>query len=372
MATKAPSIVLLGSDIRRDGTFVLDYFQDLAFHIMYRTQPYNDHRPEELRHARLHRFSWFGAKGLLDAIAPDAIVSGADVFCLAHLPRFIATWYLAKRCRARWIPFVLENRPLETRYSAWTLLWAKPLLKWLLRDAWFVMVGNDGARATALALGVPAQKIERLLFSNWGVDLERFRPHASKQAEVPTFLFVGRLVAEKGLLDAYQALTEAAQSLKKTLRFWVVGDGPLKATLDQWVSTKGPVEVQAMGVLPNSDLPRLFGTAWLTLAPSKTTPKWAEQIGVVNFQSLACGTPILTTRSGAIPEFISEQGAGAQLVDEGDVGAMAAFLKQFVSDASYRQGLVQQTRQYAIEKFDARKNVRRFEQVILVRLKASS
>ncbi len=361
-----PRVVLLGDDVRRDGTFVLDFFTAVEFHIFYRTQPYHDHLPHELQHPRLHRFAWAGLKRQLAQLVPDIIVSGADAFCLAHFPRFVFTWWLARTLKARWVPFVLENRPFETRYGRVTRTVARFLLKRMLRDAWFVMAGNQGAIDTARSLGVPGQKLERVLFSNWGVDMAHFRPHASKKADVPTVLFVGRLVAEKGLKEALLAVIQAARALQSPVRFWIVGDGSLRPVIEEYRKKKLPhVSIELLGILPNSDLPKLFCSAWLTVSPSKTTPHWAEQIGVVNFQSLACGTPVLSTRSGAIPEYLREGECGAVLVSEGSVEALSDVIVRFVGEAAFRAELERKARPYAITHFDAQKNVRHFEKLVL-------
>jgi glycosyltransferase involved in cell wall biosynthesis len=295
-------------------------------------------------------------------------VSGADALCLAHLPRFIYTWYLAKKLGARWVPFVLENRPMEARYHSLTLAWAKPLLRALLKSAFWVMAGNHGAAALIQQLGVSPDRCEVLLFSNWGVDLEVFRPGASKRSAQPTVLFIGRLVAEKGLTDTLAALAVCAEKVSEPIQVLLVGEGPLKTQLANDYCRHPKLKLTWLGSVPNSDLPLLFGKAWLTVAPSKATRRWAEQIGMVNFQSLSCGTPVITTRCGAVPEFIPDAGAGAILLDEGDVPGLAEAILRCLGDPAYLNQLRQAARPYALAHFDARRHVQIFEQRLRSRL----
>ncbi len=43
------------------------------------------------------------------------------------------------------------------------------------------------------------------------------------------------------------------------------------------------------------------------VAPSITTRKWEEQVGMANLQAMACGVPVVSTRSGAIPGVRAER-----------------------------------------------------------------
>jgi glycosyltransferase involved in cell wall biosynthesis len=57
--------------------------------------------------------------------------------------------------------------------------------------------------------------------------------------------------------------------------------------------------------------------------PSRTTPQWKEQFGHVLIEAMACGTPVIGSNSGAIPDVIDAAGL---LFPEGDVDALAAHL----------------------------------------------
>jgi glycosyltransferase involved in cell wall biosynthesis len=84
---------------------------------------------------------------------------------------------------------------------------------------------------------------------------------------------------------------------------------------------------------------------------------------MVNLQSLACGTPIITTKSGAIPEYINSK-VGI-LVPERDAKALANAMRKLLSNSKYRERMGAAGRQYILENFDARKTIAQTEGMLL-------
>ncbi len=114
----------------------------------------------------------------------------------------------------------------------------------------------------------------------------------------------------------------------------------------------------------NKDVPRLLRPATVLAAPSRTTQKWAEQVGMSAIQALACGVPVVTTPSGSIAEFIDD-GVTGLLVPEGDPPALAAALIRFLTDEKLRLEFAARARAEAVRRFDARTNIRTIEKRIL-------
>ncbi len=59
--------------------------------------------------------------------------------------------------------------------------------------------------------------------------------------------------------------------------------------------------------------------------PSRTTPRWKEQFGRVIIEAQACGTPVIGSDSGAIPEVV---GKGGWIVPERDPPGLANALRE--------------------------------------------
>ena len=61
-------------------------------------------------------------------------------------------------------------------------------------------------------------------------------------------------------------------------------------------------DVEHLGELSGDDRDRLFAESHATLMPGN----WPEPFGLVAIESLACGTPVLARRVGALPEIVRE------------------------------------------------------------------
>ena len=152
--------------------------------------------------------------------------------------------------------------------------------------------------------------------------------------------YVGRLVPEKGLADAVQALPRLPASAHLVL----VGDGPFRPELEA-LARAGDLEarVHFTGPVPLSALPEYMGAMDCLVLPSRTTPTWKEQFGRVLIEAGACGLPVVGSDSGAIPEVI---GGGGLVFPEGDPAALAACLHALMDDPNQREvyGRIGQTR----------------------------
>ncbi len=249
-----------------------------------------------------------------------------------------------------------------------------PFIKWFARiyarRALVIFAVNEGARKNLASLNCPREKISNLLYATWGVNTELFTNQI--QGNEPDMgpngiLFVGRLIEQKGIL----VLLEAFNKVKKQIpdaRLFIIGEGPLKDKINQFANSKGLANsIHLLGTILNQHLPPYFRAARVTVAPSITIQRSAEQVGMVNIQSIACGTPVISTFSGSIPEFVTD-GVTAILVPEQDPGALADAIVRVLSNQQLRNHLSQNCRSYVEEHYDARKNIDKVETVLWNRL----
>ncbi len=163
-----------------------------------------------------------------------------------------------------------------------------------------------------------------------GVDTARFTPRARDRdlrqrlgAGGPLVLFVGRLAEKKGLrylIEAMPAILE--RSPNATLV--VAGDGPLRPGLEALADDSGVAgRVRFVGALPQSDLPRLYASADVTVLPSIVAAGGdREGLPVVLCEAMASGCPVVATPVGGIVELVSHGETGL-LVPERDAAALA-------------------------------------------------
>jgi D-inositol-3-phosphate glycosyltransferase len=172
-----------------------------------------------------------------------------------------------------------------------------------------------------------------------GVNLERFRPVTRELARrelglqdiQSLVLYVGRFAPVKGI----QRLLAAAGHLRsyQGLRFMIIGgDGPQAHTFAELsrfarrASVEGMVRFQ--GRVEHNLLPLYYSAADVLVLPS-----YYESFGLVALESLACGTPVIATRVGAMDTLIQDGRTGF-LLDTPSPYSLALTIKKCIMDSS--------------------------------------
>ncbi|MEM3518836.1 MAG: glycosyltransferase family 4 protein [Candidatus Hadarchaeales archaeon] len=217
-----------------------------------------------------------------------------------------------------------------------------------------------------MEVGINEEKLKRLMWGTWGVDINKFTP--TKTGEEPDFgraiFFAGLLEEHKGIRYLLPAFKEVKRAVKD-VKLVIAGDGSLRPLIVDYAKAhRLEKDVILLGVVKNEDMPKYFRAARLTVTPSITTRKFEEQVGMVNIQSMACGTPVVSTFCGGIPEYVLNGKTGI-LVQEKNSNALAEAIIRILKDESLRRRLGRNARKHAIENFDARKNIQRCEELVL-------
>jgi len=113
--------------------------------------------------------------------------------------------------------------------------------------------------------------------------------------------FVGRLMPEKGILQAIEVARISDRRLRVAAKV-----GWQRQEIDYFENVVKPAfktaDVEHLGELSSHERDLLLAESWATLMPGA----WPEPFGLVAIESLACGTPVLATRVGALPEIVRE------------------------------------------------------------------
>ena len=131
-------------------------------------------------------------------------------------------------------------------------------------------------------------------------------------------LFLGRMSPDKGCHRAIDVAITAELPLK------IAGKNrePLERQyFDEFVAPHLSDQIQYMGEVTHGEKVELLQNARATLFPIE----WEEPFGLVMIESMACGTPVIATSWGAVPEVI-EHGRSGIIVD--DYRAMAAAIEE--------------------------------------------
>lgn len=351
-----PVLAILTDTIRYDNQAALRYFTKIKPVHFYKSAPYGDLSRKDLKNT-IKYLDFRDLENKLIALKPD-IIQGAEPYgskIQLKLCRIASS--LSRKLNIPLIFPMLENRLVKERFGSLVGEILKKILKIYARRASLIFYLNNGAKRNLLEAGVDPQKIKKLLYGIWGIDIDLFKP-----IKLPPrrwqIGFVGRLDKAKGtqyLLEAWEMVRGDFPNVELVMAG--------KGELENKVREKEKIRIKYIGVVKNKELPKFFNKVLFSVYPSITLKRWEEQVGMVNLQSLACGTPVITTKSGAIPEYINDK-VGI-LVPEKDSEALAEAMRKLLKNENLRQKLGQNGRQYILENFDAQKTVKKVEEILL-------
>lgn len=134
--------------------------------------------------------------------------------------------------------------------------------------------------------------------------------------------YIGRLVESKGV----HLLIRSLAHLPENVHALIVGKGPMRQDLETLATTLGVAgRVRFEPAVAYGSVPGLMRSMQVLVLPSLPTSHWVEQFGRVLIESMACGLPVIASRSGEIPEVL---GDGGLLIPPGDADALTAAIDE--------------------------------------------
>jgi glycosyltransferase involved in cell wall biosynthesis len=174
-----------------------------------------------------------------------------------------------------------------------------------------------------------------------GIDLDRYRPAPRRGRERPRVLFVGGRFAEKGGEDLLDAL---AGGLGEHVELDLVTPAQVPARPGVRVHRLEPSDPRLLELQQQADLFCL--------------PTYGDAVPWAILEAMACGTPVLSTRVGGIPDLLDDGRAGA-LVKHGDRRGLREALERLLLEPQSRARLATQARARCEERYDARRQIPR-------------
>jgi starch synthase len=218
-----------------------------------------------------------------------------------------------------------------------------------------VVAVSDGMRAD-IAAAYPSIPAERIHVIRNGIDTSEYAPDPGtdvlKKHGVdltrPYVIFVGRITRQKGvpvLLRATAALDESAQLV---LCAGAADTPELAAEVSALVAglqatRSGVLWIHEM--LPKPEIVQLLTHAAIFVCPSVYEP-----LGIVNLEAMACGTAVVGSRVGGIPEVVAD-GVTGLLVPPEDPAALAVALNELLRDPDRAAAMGRAGRERAVNEF---------------------
>ena len=258
------------------------------------------------------------------------------------------------------LPVVSSYHTDFARYTeAYGARWLRSLVTQYIarfhRSSRRIYTPSSGAREDLLRLGLGDVEV-------WGrgVDTELFHPGRRSEAlraalgmgSRYTFLYVGRLAAEKRVVQVVDAFRLASEMLPPgVIHLVIAGTGPKEAEL----RATAPPGVTFLGLLDRRGrLPDLYANCDAFVFASIT-----ETLGLVVLEAMASGLPVVAVPAGGVRDHLRD-GRNGLACREGDVSAMALAMVRIASEWGLSRRLARGARQ-AVEGLSWSRDIERLD-----------
>ena len=181
-----------------------------------------------------------------------------------------------------------------------TTLLKKLIRKWEFAAAKVILIPT---RASLSALPTTSSVLRKIAEVNYGVNTDLYRPQSSTQpfTRPPTILFMANLLRRKGifiLLDAFKRIAPQVPDCQLI----IAGDGPDANTVRQRVQ-QSPYQsrIKLLGVIKREDVPLLMQHCSVYCLPS-----YGEPFGMSALEAMACGVPVVGTKTGGLGTLLAK------------------------------------------------------------------
>lgn len=225
--------------------------------------------------------------------------------------------------------------------------YARRLARALRYATTVIAVSEFIAQQVISGYGVPAGKVKVMRIGMPATDAPAQAPSESD------LLFVGRLVAKKGVSDLLNAAARVGGRIDPP-RVVIIGDGKLREDLEAEARALG-VDAVFLGAQSPVAVARAMERTKIFVGPSRTAPDGdAEGFGMVFLEAAQAARPVVAYDHGGVAEAVVD-GVTGILVPEGDVGRLAEALMKLLGDAGARHAMGEAGRRRVVDEFDIRR-----------------
>jgi len=206
-----------------------------------------------------------------------------------------------------------------------------------------VTVSHSSARDITAQMGVPADRIRVVAV---GVDHTVFRPVPGIERDPDLIMTTASSdVPLKGLVPLLEALAKVRT--ERAVELVVIGKQRKGSKIPATLARLGLAgAVRFVTGIDDTELVELYNRVALAVVPSLY-----EGFSLPAIEAMACGTPLVATTGGALPEVVGDDGGSGLLVPPGDPEALAHALLRMLGDDALRARLGAAGRRRVLERF---------------------
>jgi 1,2-diacylglycerol 3-alpha-glucosyltransferase len=276
----------------------------------------------------------WGVGVALSKATPDVILCGGY--------NYVASWQALLWARNRKTPFFLwsESNVQDMRRGHAVVEFLK--MEFLKKCSGFVVPGRSALeylRAHKVdedAIFTAPNAVDNDFFLAAAASARRDAAKWRRELALPAryFLFVGRLVREKGGFELLSAYAKLDESMRQQIGLVLVGDGACRQQLESQASSITPGEVRFAGFAQRDRLAIYYALSEMLILPTYT-----DTWGLVVNEAMACGLPVIVSQvAGCAADLVKENWNGL-LVTPKDVSSLTSAMRSLADQPDLRASM---------------------------------
>jgi len=189
------------------------------------------------------------------------------------------------------------------------------------------------------------------------LDFDTFRIKKKIEERKNLVGYIGRLSEEKGISSFIKSIPIAMKNIRD-IEFLIVGDGDFNNEIKNFILTNNLSDrVKFIGWISHESIPEYLNELKLLIIPSYT-----EGLPNILLEAMACGTPVLATPVGAIPDIIRDEETGF-ILSENNPDTIAENIKNILNNPNLFR-IVDTAKNFVEKNYTFSISVEKYEKII--------
>jgi glycosyltransferase involved in cell wall biosynthesis len=280
----------------------------------------------------------------------DKVIQQRDIkFDIVHTHFFWSAGYVGMKLKEKYnVPFIATGHGYDVYDLPFKSKWWEKTIKEILQETDRVTTVSEENIKCIERLNIDLNKVE-LIRNGYNSDLfyrldkDKVRKELNVPLDKEVLLSVGNLEPVKG----HKYLIDAVKQLKKDypdIVCYIVGEGSQRRSLENRISEYGLEDtVKLVGYVKHSEVNK-----WMNSCDIFVLPSLKESFGIVQLEAMACGKPIIATRTNGSTEVIKSEDYG-MLCKKGDSTEIRSSISKALHKEWNKLRIIQYSQQFSWE-----------------------